>query len=238
MDKTELYYIVSFSGGKDSYAMVLELLYRGYPLHEVVNYDTGMGFEAVYRVCNRMKKLCKSYNLKYTTLYPEKPFLYTMFEKPVKYRYKEGFHYGYSWCGGTCRRGTAEKLRALDKYCENRSTFCYIAIASDEKRPAPNKPYKLHPLREWGITEKQALYICRKNGVHWEKYTGLDLYGILDRVSCWCCANKNLKELEAMYRYLPKYWNRLKGLQGKLERPFKSNYSIFDLEERFKRCNK
>ena len=57
---------------------------------------------------------------------------------------------------------------------------------------------------------------------------------VLDRVSCWCCANKNLKELRNYYKYLPKYWNKLKVFQEKTDRPFKNNkYTIFDLEKRF-----
>lgn len=66
----------------------------------------------------------------------------------------------------------------------------------------------------------------------------MDLYDILDRISCWCCCNKNLKELRNIYRYLPQYWRRLCDLQSKIERPFKGYYKgqakgIFELEERF-----
>lgn len=230
------YYIASFSGGKDSYAMILELIYRGLPLDEVVNYDTGMEFEAIYRVCNRMKKLCESLGIKYTTLYPKEPFLYSMFERVVYYRNKPGFHFGRGWCGGKCRWGTAEKLQALDRYCEERNAICYIAIASDEKRPPPNKPYKVYPMIDWGMTESQALYLCRQNGVHWEEAPGIDLYDILDRVSCWCCANKNLKELKAIYKNLPEYWEALKIIQLSVRdgRPMKSYGSVFEIEERFR----
>lgn len=28
------------------------------------------------------------------------------------------------------------------------------------------------------------------------------------RVSCFCCANKNLKELKAIYKFLPEYWQK------------------------------
>lgn len=73
-----------------------------------------------------------------------------------------------------------------------------------------------------------------KRGFEWIE-DGIDLYDVLDRVSCWCCANKNLKELRAYYKHLPKYWNKLKELQSKTDRPFKNNKTtIFDLEERFK----
>lgn len=45
-----------------------------------------------------------------------------------------------------------------------------------------------------------------------------------------------VKELRAYYKYLPTYWNKLKDLQSKTERPFRNNKeSIFDLEERFKK---
>lgn len=41
-------YIASCSFGKDSLAMVLMLIERGLPLDEVVFYDTGMEFQAIY----------------------------------------------------------------------------------------------------------------------------------------------------------------------------------------------
>ena len=64
------------------------------------------------------------------------------------------------------------------------------------------------------------------------------LYDILDRVSCWCCCNKNLKELRNIYNFLPEYWQRLRYLQFVLERPMKGYYKgqpkgVFELEDRF-----
>ena len=46
------FYSASFSGGKDSTAMVLLLIKNHYPLDEVVFYDTGMEFSAIYNVVN------------------------------------------------------------------------------------------------------------------------------------------------------------------------------------------
>lgn len=62
----------------------------------------------------------------------------------------------------------------------------------------------------------------------------MDLYDILDRVSCWCCRNKNLKELRNMMVYLPQYWERLKELQSKIDIPFKGERTIEQLERKFK----
>lgn len=84
------------------------------------------------------------------------------------------------------------------------------------------------------MTEADCLSYCYDKGFSWLE-DGIELYSILDRVSCWCCANKNLKELRNYYIHLPKYWQKLKDLQNKTERPFKNNkYSIFDLEKKFK----
>ena len=83
------------------------------------------------------------------------------------------------------------------------------------------------------MIEKDCLQYCYDKGFNWEE-DGIELYSILDRVSCWCCCNKNLKELKNYYKYLPNYWSKLKELQSKTDRPMKYNkYSVFDLEERF-----
>lgn len=100
-----------------------------------------------------------------------------------------------------------------------------------KKKENGNKQF---PLAEWKMTEKDCLEYCYARGYNWNE-DETDLYSILDRVSCYCCANKNLKELKNYYKYLPKYWNKLKDLQSKTERPFKYNkYTIEDLEKRFK----
>lgn len=111
----------------------------------------------------------------------------------------------------------------------------YIGIAADESKrlEKERKPYKLFPLAEMGVTEPEALKGCYTAGFYWEE-NGYRLYDLLDRVSCWCCANKNLKELRNIFTYLPGYWDRLKELQSRTERPMKgAEKSIFDLEARF-----
>ncbi len=133
-------YIASCSFGKDSLAMVLMLIERDLPLDEVAFYDTGMEFQAIYDLRDAMLPIFQRHGIKYTTLYPDNPFL----------------------------------------------------------------------------------------------------YDILDRVSCWCCCNKNLKELRNIRQYLPEYWEKLKHLQAQLERPMKGFYKgqprgVFELDERFAR---
>ena len=130
----------------------------------------------------------------------------------------------------------ANKTSALDKHAKaaGKNVIQYIGIAADEQKRLQRLPlYKVAPLAKFGFTEADALAYCYDRGFFWEE-NGIRLYDVLDRVSCWCCANKNLKELRNIRTHLPKYWNRLKDLQSRTDRPMKGpGKSVFDLEERF-----
>lgn len=225
-------YIASVSFGKDSLAMLLRLIEEKRPLDEVVFYDTGMEFKAIYNIRDKIIPLLEKNNIKYVELKPKQSFEYTMFERPVKKR-NGTIGKGYSWCGGMCRWGTTEKLKAIEKYCKGH--YEYVGIATDEpaRLNKERKGNKIFPLAEWNMTEKDCLQYCYKKGFNWNE-DRVELYSILDRVSCWCCANKNLKELKNYYKYLPEYWNKLKKLQLRTDRPMKYNkYTVSDLEKRF-----
>ena len=228
-------YIASVSFGKDSLAMLLLLLSREERLDEVIFYDTGMEFQSIYDIRDKIVVLLKERNIKYTELKPKYSFEYIMFDKPVKHR--DGtYSNGYSWCGGRCRWGTTEKNKTISKYLKKNygeDYKEYIGVAYDEQNRVKDDVHKLYPLIDLNMTEKDCLEFCYSQGYYWEE-DGIRLYDILDRVSCWCCANKNLKELRNYYNYLPTYWNKLKVFQEKTDRPFKNNkYTIFDLEKRF-----
>lgn len=226
----------SVSFGKDSLAMLFMLIEKQHPLDEVVFYNTGMEFQAIYDTRDKVLPILASHHIKYTELHPEQSFLWNMFERPVKKRGTDIIHqHGYSWCGGTCRWGTSQKIKALKTYTQN--GMDYVGIAADETHrfDKEKRPNRILPLVEWNVTEVQALQYCYDRGFTWEE-NGLPLYSLLDRVSCWCCGNKNLKELRNIYLYLPEYWNKLKELQKKTNRQYRRNTheTIFDLENRFK----
>lgn len=237
-----LWHIASVSFGKDSLAMLLGLIERKAPLDEVVFYDTGMEFQAIYDLRDEVLNLLECEGIQYTELTPDQPFLYNMMDRPVNGT-KNGFHHGYSWCGGRCRWGTTEKLKAIDLYAEQKKAVVYVGIAADEypRIEKKRKAYKRLPLVEWGMTEQDCFNLCYQYGFCWvEGTSGIELYDLLDRASCWCCANKNLKELKNIYIHLPEYWERLKDLQRRLDRPMKGYYKgkpkgIFELEERFRK---
>lgn len=70
-------YIASVSFGKDSLAMLLYILENKLPLDEVVFYDTGMEFQAIYDVRNKVLPILQDAGVTYTELHP-KPLLYTI----------------------------------------------------------------------------------------------------------------------------------------------------------------
>lgn len=237
-----MYHIASCSFGKDSLAMILRLIEENKPLDEVVFYDTGMEFQAIYDARDKLLPILQGKGIKYTELRPKHSFLWSMFEKPHKGKHDGIVRYGYGWCGGMCRWGTHDKLVSIDKYVENNMGNCYIGIASDEKKRIEKErsPYKIMPLVDFGMTEKDCLEYCYSKGFYWEE-KGIRLYDVLDRVSCWCCCNKNKKELYNIWRYLPHYWERLKELQSKIDRPMKKFQNkqygfygnVFDMEKVF-----
>lgn len=207
--------VASVSFGKDSLAMLLKYLELDIHIDEVVFVDTGMEFQAIYDIEQRIIPLLLEKNIKYTKLTFDKPFEYYMFEHKVN-----SGKQGYSWCGGRCRWGTTKKLQVLNKHCKKAVQL--VGIALDEPHRIKDEPNKIYPLVDLKMTEKDCLEYCYSKGFYWEE-NGVKLYDILKRVSCWCCANKNLKELTNYQKYLPNYWNKILELQSKTDRLMKKS---------------
>lgn len=226
-------YILSFSGGKDSTFLLLELIRRGYRLDEVVFFDTGWEFPAMYEHIELCKEICEARGIKFVTLRPVNSFDYEMLERPVKKR--DGrTQSGCSWCGGTVRWGTKFKIEALDGYVEKiGDVIVYVGIAADEteRLEKERKEYKRFPLAEWGTVEAECLQGCYDAGFDFG-----GMYEHLDRLSCMYCRNKNIKELRNIRKFYPDVWEKLKERQTMTEHPLKSNMcygNVFDLEKRF-----
>lgn len=158
-------YIASCSFGKDSLAMVLKLLELKEPLDEVIFFDTGMEFQAIYNLRDKMKPILKEAGVKFVELHPKDSFEYMMFDKPIN-GWKNGFHVGYGWCGGACRWGTYLKREAITKYLASLKEpyLEYIGIAADEPERIREKNY---PLVRWNMTEADCLAYCYSKGFNW-----------------------------------------------------------------------
>lgn len=230
-------YIASVSFGKDSLAMLLMLLEKKMQVDEVIFFDTTMEFKSIYVIRDRIKEILKTKDIQYTELKANMPFLYNMLEREVHTKSGET-QKGYGMCGGICRWGTTEKERIIKRYLKKKygkgNYKEYVGIASDEAQRATRKlkEGKLLPLvTEWNMTEKDCLNYCYKQGYNWEETTRL--YDILDRVSCWCCANKNKKELDNMFYYLPEYYLKIIGLLKQIKKNNNKNSIVVKKAEEF-----
>lgn len=58
-------YIASVSFGKDSLAMLLRLMEESWPLDVVVFYDTGMEFDCIYKIRDKIKPVLKERGVEY-----------------------------------------------------------------------------------------------------------------------------------------------------------------------------
>ena len=79
---TDTLHVVSLSGGKDSTAMLLLMMERGWPIDAVLNADTGMEFPEMYEHLRRLDEHpYRERGLHITTLKSSRSFEYLMFDE-------------------------------------------------------------------------------------------------------------------------------------------------------------
>lgn len=226
------YIVVSFSGGKDSTAMLLRMLELGEHIDEVICCDTYKEFPAMYRHIEKVKKVIEAHGIKFTVLRAEKDFDYLMFERFTKNGTSgSGWPtFRMRWCTGELKKDVIKKyLKNLNKQY---NVIQCVGLAADEKyrldRAINRLDGKRHPLVEWGWVENYCLEYCYSKGFYWEW-----LYDVFDRVSCWCCPLKSLGELRKLRKHCPDLWKELRDMDKRAWNQFRSDYSVEDLEIRF-----
>ena len=226
-------YIVSFSGGKDSTAMLLMMLEKGLQIDDIVFMDTGVEFPEMYE---HIEKVEKYINHKVTRLRAKKSFEYMLLEYEKKKGKNKG-QKGYSfpdfrnrWCTQYFKKSMIK--RYIKENYKDFEIIEYHGIAVDEvKRLEKNKEKNIkYPLADWNMTEKDCLEYCYAKGFNWN-----GLYEKFNRVSCWCCPLKSLKELKVLYREYPEYFKKMEEWEEKTYRKFRTDYSIKELRDRFTR---
>jgi len=246
MDKPE-YHVASFSGGKDSTAMVLHLIERGDPLDEVIFCDTTMEFPAMLRHVEKVKQVIEAAGVKFTTLRAEHDLEYYLSRVDVPNRKPTSDHFGvpgYGWPSFKNRWCTKYlKIQIIEEYLQKlRQEYevrQYIGIAADEdyrlERENNQRADQLHPLRVWGWDEAMALKYCYDRGYDWE-----GLYEIFrdektgrSRVSCWCCPLSSYDNLRKLREHFPDLWQELQRLDRSQWQSYTHGYSVADLDTRF-----
>lgn len=240
MNKPKLH-VVSFSGGKDSTAMLLRMLEEGMSVDLILYCETGLEFPEMGA---HIRKVEEYIGRKITVIKSEKNFMYLATKKPIVSRGTinvSGINpgdiiYGYGWPSARVRWCTSYlKTDVINRYLknigENYDVIQYVGIAADElKRVRADKRY---PLIDWGMTEKDCLQYCYDRGLDFG-----GLYEIWDRVSCWCCPLQSLDDLKKLKNYKPDLWFKLKEINEAMSvtiRPnFRYDVGLTDIDRRFK----
>ena len=222
--------IVSYSGGKDSTAMLLTMIENNCIIDEIIYYDVETWEFPEMR--NHIEKVEKLIERKITRLKGRNNFDYFFSEHILKKGKNKGTK-GYGFPSITRRWCTREKIRTINRHikiCNNVA----IGYNYDEIRRIKNQETKarniIYPLIEKKITSKKALEICKSYNFNWD-----GLYDNYVRVSCWNCPLQRDSELRTLYTHKPELWNRLQEMQDKSWNSFRMDYTrIEDYERKFK----
>ena len=225
-----LAHLVSFSGGKDSTAMLLMMLEKGMRIDEVIFVDTHKEFPETYNNIEKVRKYIA-------------PLDITVIDFDYDYYFaerqsKSGQHTdkkGWGWCDISFRWCTGVKQRLFVRYLSKKygrqNVIVYIGIAVDEARRRRRFiEYKMaYPLVEWNITEKEALEYCYSKGFDFDGF-----YKKFSHASCFICPLQRISELQIIYNEYPELWAEIKRMDKLTYRSFKKDITIDQLEERFK----
>lgn len=226
-------YIVSFSGGKDSTAMLLRLVEENKPIDEIVFCDTGKEFPDML---NHIRKVEEYIDRPITVLKPEKSFddIFINQKRNQSSEYSELNGYGWPsmnrrWCTTMLKKDVFKKY-IKNKYSDN--YYIYIGLAYDEqKRVIKNKDkHIIYPLCEWKMTEANCLQYCCDKGFDWN-----GLYKIFKRVSCYLCPLQSKGDWLNLQRFYPDLFADAIRLDRLSCYKFSPNET---LEERIARWNK
>lgn len=235
--------IVSFSGGKDSTALLLLMLEKGMKIDRVINVDTTKEFPEMYEHINRVKEYIKP--LKIETVKIDFDYWFSEYIlRKGKNIGKQGYGWASSrfrWCSGlkieAFRCSVAglpynSQKRGQNKISHISNKNIYIGFSSDEAHRAKSDETlnEIYPLIDWNITGKEALQYCYDKGFDWG-----GLYKQFKRVSCYCCPLSRIGELEYLYNNYPDLWQEMKIMDNKTYRKFRPDYSLDELEIKFKK---
>jgi len=215
-------HIVSFSGGKDSTAMLLLMIEKEMPIDRVIFIDTTKEFPAVYENIEKIKKIIPIETIAIDYDY--------WFSEHIKTRGKNKGQKGYGWPDFRNRWCTALKR---DTFVRNigKDTIEYHGIAYDERHRTQNNKGKRtikYPLVDWEITEQQALQYCYSKGYDWN-----GLYEHFARLSCYCRPLSRIGELKHVHNNMPELWANIQHMDKLSKRDFRADYTLDELEGKF-----
>lgn len=144
--------------------MVLLILERGLPLDEVVFYDTGMEFKAIYDTRDRVLPILYDHGVKYTELRPRGPSCSICWKSSCPAR-RTAFTTVIPGAAAV-RAGNRQQNKRPGQTREGgrKERHSVHRIAADEQKRLQRLLYKVAPLAKFGFTEADALAYCYDRG--------------------------------------------------------------------------
>lgn len=223
-------HIVSFSGGKDSSAMLIRMVEEGIPIDDIVfinvmaTPEIGAELPEMYEYVKRMEQ----YVHRKITMVPSVMSFDEGFHQKYQTGQRAGMIYGFpltigAWCNDRL------KLRAIRSHYKTYGEHirCLGLAADEPKRIARLGKNCRAPLAEWGMTETDCVEFLR------ERDMLNPLYEKFRRLGCWFCVKQNLDSLRILRRDYPKYWQMLLEWDRESPRTFRPNCTVRELEQRF-----
>jgi len=189
--------VVSFSGGKDSTAMLLRMIELNYQIDEIVFADTLFEFPELY---DYIKKVEKHIGRKITILKPDPKLFKKWFYGKVTRGANKGKVRGFPLRAFPCWWTRESKVLPLSKFQKDAEKV-YIGIAFDEQQRMSKVDGNLfYPLVDWKWTEQDCIdYLNKKDMFNC-------LYVNFDRLGCWHCPKQGAKSLYVLWKNYPDLW--------------------------------
>lgn len=228
--------IFSFSGGKDSTAMLIRALELGLKVDEIIfidiRYSDEIGGELpeMYDYINKIETYINRPIKRIKSQYTFLDYFYKEYERGKR----EGTIYGFPHTlGGWCN--SRLKIKPITEYKKGikEEYTMFIGIAADEQNRLKRlKNNERSLLQDWGWTEKDCLDYLKEKGLE------NPLYRKFKRTGCWLCPKQNKKSLKIIYKDYPELWEKLLQLEKDSPVQFQPSNSIADLNNRFKEEDK
>lgn len=239
----ETKYILSLSFGKDSMAMLIEVLKRKLPLDYVIFCDIKFNNEISGEhplmadwIPIAEKRIKELFNIDIIHLTAKKNFyeqFYSVKEKGNHIGDRYGFPYTIgAWCNDRLKLGPISKF-IRDLMRGGVSVVEYIGIAKDEPKrlerykQLETEEHKYITLSDLNIDELQAMEICRQYGLLSPKYKNSF------RGGCWFCPKQSLPDLYQLYTNYPHLFKILEEMEKDSHNSFKPNRTLKQIRERF-----